>query len=181
MKKISLLAQTKTGMLALAISTVLVGGTVVLGVQFVTQQIQIAQAKQRQELLQEINKLITDATAKYFAIGVSIDSYKDLNAKHKALLTLAELSGQQNTIQTAASVKRLVQETQQQVEQNIVATKTAQEALQKFVATHPDFMKSTSPQMQAAVDSILAMDVQRDAQNQAQQPQQPQQPSFFPF
>lgn len=55
MKNISPLVQTKTGVLALAISTVLVGGTVVLGVQFVTQQIQIAQAKQRQELLQEIN------------------------------------------------------------------------------------------------------------------------------
>lgn len=180
MKNISPLVQTKTGVLALAISTVLVGGTVVLGVQFVTQQIQIAQAKQRQELLQEINKLIADATAKYFAVGVSIDSYKDLKAKHEALLSLAELSGQQNIVQSAANVKRLVQETQQGVEQNIVETKTAQETLQKFVATHQDFMKSVSPQMQAAVDSILGMDIQRDAQNQiAQQPQQ--QPSFFPF
>lgn len=180
MKKISSLVQTKTGLLALAISMALIGGTAVLGVQFVNHQIQVAQEKQRRELVQQLDNLISDAKVKYFAIGASVEVYKDMRARHEGLLSLVQLSGQQDIAQTAADVKQLAIQAQQSVEQKTAETKSAQAALQKFVATHQDYMKTVNPQVRAAVDSILELNVERDVQAQiAQQPQQ--QPSFFPF
>lgn len=183
MKKISSLVQTKTGLLALAISMALIGGTVVLGVQFVNNQIQVAQEKQRRELVQQLDNLIADAKAKYFTVGISVDVYKDLGYRHEGFLNLVQLSQlggqpsqQQKVAQQAANVKQLLKEAQQKVEQTIVETQTAQQALQKFVTTHQDLMQTVSPQMRADVDSILEKDIRREVQIQIAQ-----RPSFFPF
>lgn len=183
MKNISPLVQTKTGLLTLAISMALVGGTAVLGVQFVNNQIQVAQEKQRRELVQQLDNLIADAKAKYFTVKISVDAYKDLGYRYEGFLNLVQLSKlggqpsqQQKRVQQAASVKQLVTEARQNVDQNILTAQAAQQALQKFVAAHEDLMQTVSSQYRADVDLILSKDIQRDVQIQIAQ-----RPRFFPF